>query len=95
MKIILHGITECAGEFCVVHNPSEHHMREWPTVLRTMLSPPIFERNCPHGVGHPDPDSAAWAERAVRDNPFRWQNEISDGKFVWQHGCDGCCVNSD
>jgi hypothetical protein len=66
-------------------------MRQWPTQLRLLLSPPMYERTCPHGIGHPDPDSAAWAERAVKNNPGLYQNDTSDGRYVWTHGCDGCC----
>lgn len=67
-------------------------MCDWPMVLRADLSPPIYERLCVHGVGHPDPDSAAWAQRTVQgDVDLYWQRERSDGSFVWVHGCDGCC----
>lgn len=88
----VHDATACEGESCVLHNPSDHHMADWPMVRRFDLRPPIVERQCEHGVGHPDPDSAAWAERVVReDTELRWQNERSDGTYVWIHGCDGCC----
>lgn len=90
---MFHSPDRCAGEPCTLHNPSEHHMLAWTTVLRSDLSPPIIERICSHGVGHPDPDSAAWAERAVReDTAHRYQDEDSDGSYVWIHGCDGCCA---
>jgi hypothetical protein len=70
-----HDADKCAGEFCCVHNPSDHHMREWKTHLRGgggFIDPDIFtERICPeHGVGHPDPD-----------DPFA----------PGIHGCCGCC----
>ncbi len=69
-------------------------MRDWPLRQRLDLSPPIYERLCPaHAVGHPDPDSAAWAQRAVlEDSELRWQAEPSDGAYVWVHGCCGCCT---
>ena len=61
---------------CAVHRPSEHHMRSWPMLLRSST---LLERLCPHGVGHPDPDSAAYLD---------WR----DGIDSWGlHGCDGCC----
>ena len=44
----------CKGEFCVVHNPSDHHMRKWP--LNYRMDRGITERISKHGVGHPDPD---------------------------------------
>jgi hypothetical protein len=37
-----------------------------------------MERICPHGVGHPDPDDAAYHIR------------IGQG-YKTIHGCDGCC----
>ena len=46
----------CAGRACVVHGPSEHHMRDWPMVWRPFRGQ--VERTCPHGIGHPDPDQA-------------------------------------
>lgn len=49
-----HDSDKCAGEHCVIHNPSDHHMREWPTHFRSDRG--ITERICPHGIGHPDPD---------------------------------------
>lgn len=68
---------------CPYHNPSEHHMKDWPKSLNSgiRLFPGLVERTCPHGVGHPDPDSVAWYQRM--------QFGASE---VWTHGCDGCCV---
>lgn len=74
----VHLPDKCQGEFCVVHNPSKHHMRDWPRVLRSST---LVERTCPHGVGHPDPDSLAYF---LRLHP---QNEA-----FGVHGCDGCCI---
>lgn len=45
----------CAGEHCVIHKPSNHSMRKFPTHWRADRG--IMERICDHGVGHPDPDS--------------------------------------
>ena len=55
----VHDKKNCAGEHCSVHKPSNHHMREWPTLLRggePFDLATFTERICPHGVGHPDPD---------------------------------------
>lgn len=49
-----HPPSKCAGDNCVIHNPSDHHMRSWPTNWRSDRQ--MMERTCPHGVGHPDPD---------------------------------------
>lgn len=61
---------------CVVHAPSEHHMRDFPLLWRGDRR--LFERTCPHNVGHPDPDDLAFHVR----NGNAWQAN---------HGCDGCC----
>ncbi len=50
----VHLPEKCAGRACVVHAPSEHHMRDWPLTWRGDRG--IMERACPHGIGHPDPD---------------------------------------
>ena len=72
----IHDITACSGEACVFHAPSEHHMRDWPIVIRETS---LTERRCEHGWGHPDPDSLAWVTRVTGDG-------------TWDiHGCDGCC----
>lgn len=50
----VHSPDKCAGQHCTVHNPSNHHMRSFPTHYREDRG--ITERICPHGVGHPDFD---------------------------------------
>ena len=75
----VHEKGQCVGEFCVIHNPSDHPMRDFPTHWR--FDRAIMERICPHGIGHPDPDDLAFnRSQGVRD----------DGT----HGCDGCCRKS-
>lgn len=73
----VHDIGTCVGRYCVIHNPSAHHMRRWPLDWRDDSK--IFERECPHGVGHPDPDGQEYL-RAI-------------GRVV-EHGCDGCCQDT-
>jgi hypothetical protein len=73
----IHPESKCSGRRCVVHNPSEHGMRQWQLHWRDDRG--IFERMCPaHGVGHPDPDQ------------FQFWRETGQ---AWQgvHGCCGCC----
>ena len=72
----VHDATACEGEFCVLHNPSDHHMSEWELIWRDDKQ--VMERQCPHGIGHPDPDDAAYLVRAGRG-------------YLTVHGCDGCC----
>lgn len=86
-----HSAAICAGSRCCIHNPSEHHMREWSMAYRTdrALRCPthlvhglvLTERICPHGVGHPDPDSLSYLKE---HDPEGWG--------AWGiHGCDLCC----
>lgn len=72
-----HPPTQCAGRACIVHNPSDHHMREWDINYRGDKG--ISERTCPHGIGHTDPDDVAWLES-------------TDRAYLTIHGCDGCCA---
>ena len=51
----VHSPSACAGANCTIHNRSDHHMRSFPQHWRSDRG--IMERICPHGVGHPDPDS--------------------------------------
>lgn len=62
---------------CVIHNPSKHHMRDWDIIVR-MDKFSLIERQCSHGIGHPDPDSLDY---------FLLQGQ----DWMGVHGCDGCC----
>lgn len=70
-----HPEYKCYGRQCVIHNPSDHHMLDWPINLRENK---LIERICKHGVGHPDPDSVYFFDM------------IGQGG-LGIHGCDGCC----
>lgn len=72
----VHSKRKCLGETCVIHNPSNHHMRSWPLIWRDDRG--IFERLCGHGIGHPDPDQHGY-----------WR--VLDIEHEGIHGCDGCC----
>lgn len=50
----IHPRVACAPTACVIHNPSDHAMRSFPTLFRDDRG--FMERICPHGIGHPDPD---------------------------------------
>jgi hypothetical protein len=50
----VHEQEECDGPPCAIHHPSAHHMAGWPIQWRNDRG--IWERVCPHGIGHPDPD---------------------------------------
>jgi hypothetical protein len=71
-----HDPRKCHGQACVIHNPSDHHMRDWPVNWREDLG--VMERICEHGVGHPDPDDLAHKRRIGL-------------AVLGEHGCDFCC----
>lgn len=74
--INVHERSAACDEFgCPIHSPSRHPMDDLPLFMRESG---LIERICPHGVGHPDPDSLAYFERRGR-------------KGLGIHGCDGCC----
>jgi len=52
--INVHSKKACKGEYCCIHNPSKHHMADWPQNWREDRR--IMERICEHGIGHIDPD---------------------------------------
>lgn len=64
---------------CVIHNPTDHHMRYWRLHWRGDRG--IFERICSHGIGHPDPDQYPY-----------WRSVGQEAQGV--HGCDGCCAGN-
>lgn len=74
----VHSHAKCAGERCIFHSPTDHSMRGWQMHMRETG---LVERICTHGIGHPDPDSAAFMDRL-------WCQPVG----TWSiHGCDGCC----
>jgi len=81
-KIMVHNKEDCKGKHCCIHNPSNHHMRDWPTNWRDDRK--LMERICKHGVGHPDPDDLDFKERLGLDI-----------KTEAIHGCCGCCMEDD
>lgn len=80
----VHAPEACAGGPCVIHAPSAHHMRDWPTHWRSDRG--LMERICEHGTGHPDPDSLAFIRRSQGRSAARAEGI---------HGCCGCCVDPD
>jgi len=77
-KIKVHDKDKCDGEFCCIHNPSDHIMKDWPTHWRDDRF--LMERICECGIGHPDPDDLA----------FKKRNGYPDSEGV--HGCCGHCM---
>lgn len=74
----VHNRKACEGRACTIHNPSQHHMRDWPVDWAGHPDPGLF-RVCPHGAYHPDPDQVTF-----------W--ELVDRKELAIHTCDGCCA---
>jgi hypothetical protein len=83
-EIRVHGryVCEPEGFPCVIHDPSAHKMRDWPMIIR-LDKMALVERQCEHGVGHPDIDSVLYLARKLGDT-FKYYS-------LWSHGCDGCC----
>lgn len=80
--VLTHTSDKCKGRNCVIHNPSNHQMREWPRNFRQDTG--RTERLCIHGIGHPDPDDVAY-----------WVSQGKSRTEIWTHGCDGCCAAQD
>ena len=74
------GFAGVPGYHCVIHAPSNHTMRGFPTHWRQDIE--LMERICPHGVGHPDPDAIAYTRRVFGEQA---------AAMLRVHGCCGCC----
>ena len=82
-----HGPAMCAGQTCVIHNPSAHHMREWELYFDPQFAYLAF-RKCPHGYEHPDPDSLAFTVKALVERAG-WSEK--GARALGVHTCCGCC----
>lgn len=80
-----HSESRCVGDFCCVHNPSDHPLRH--AQLNWRADRYLMERICTHGIGHPDPDDLAYKRRQMSSDEY---NNYAFGV----HGCDGCCRKS-
>jgi hypothetical protein len=76
----VHRRENCQGRHCVVHNPSDHALKDAPLNWRADRG--LMERICSHGGGHPDPDDISFKEM-LHGEEF--------AKAEANHGCDGCC----
>ena len=70
----------CFSRGCVIHAPSDHCMRGFPTLWREDRG--LMERVCSHGTGHPDPDDMSYKKTILTP-----ENYHAEGI----HGCCGCC----
>lgn len=81
--VSVHDKSQCSGEFCCIHRPSDHPLKDAPLNWRADLR--IMERLCECGVGHPDKDGM---DHLMRVDP-------ESAKWAGVHGCDGCCRETD
>lgn len=74
----VHSARLCADRVygCWMHDPRGHALDQAPVHWRDDRG--IAERICDHGIGHPDPQDAAY-------------NFHELGRDITGHGCDGCC----
>lgn len=84
----VHVEKDCEGHNCCIHNPSDHHMREWPLKWRHIGygGRGHMVRLCAHGVSHPDPDDVAFYRRLFGDDV---------AEDLAEHHCDHCCIDLD
>lgn len=75
-----HGPDQCEGNFCALHNPSDHPLKH--AVMRWDSSRNLMVRFCIHGLWHPDPDDIAFKHRA---------NSVYWASICEKHPCDTCC----
>lgn len=81
--LLVHRQEYCAGRNCSIHNPSDHPLKAAPHMWRSDRG--LMERECEHGIGHPDPD----------DLEFKRRTGHHDMYTLGLHGCDGCCRPED
>lgn len=81
----VHEKVECFLEYCCIHNPSEHPLREapmdWWGEFRHMV------RVCEHGISHPDPDDLQF--KIARGDWVTTESICS--VHLMKENCDGCC----
>lgn len=74
----VHEPEACTGSYCVIHNPSNHHMVGWQTHWRGDRQ--LMERICSCGIGHPDVDDINYNNMKYGVDEYRGV-----------HGCCGHC----
>lgn len=58
----VHPETECFGQACAIHHPSDHPLNTAEMEYRKRK----LYRICDHGVAHPDVDDLSWRQRTRR-----------------------------
>lgn len=54
LSLVTHDKDSCMGEFCTIHNFSDHHMVTWKQMWDERTS--RMFRICKHNIAHVDPD---------------------------------------
>ena len=80
--LYVHKAERCSGDYCCIHNPSWHPLRDAPLQWRADRG--LMERRCACGIGHPDPDDLAHKRRTM-------STEMYESHAFGVHGCCGCC----
>lgn len=83
-QILQHHPSALCSPPCSIHNPSLHHMRDWPR--RWFQDRQMICRVCVHGIPHPDPDDLLFRSRIVGEQP----------ELFWEglHYCPCHCCNT-
>jgi hypothetical protein len=80
--LVTHDATICRfPDRCAIHARTDHAMRGFTQHWRGDRG--LMERTCPHGIGHPDPDTAYFMKMVMTEREYRTE---------MIHGCDGCCA---
>jgi hypothetical protein len=79
----------CSGA-CVVHNPSDHRMREFPLHFDTVKK--SFYRACPHGLLHQDWDERYYWIRQLETARDKKASALAMGKLA-EWPCPSCNCN--
>jgi len=81
---MVHKIDACKGEFCAIHRPCDHPLRDAPFAWREGRLG--LGRMCEHNVVHPDPDDLAYKWETMDKKEFQ-------RKGYDRHTCKcGCCI---
>lgn len=102
-----HAPSVCAGQSCCIHNPSDHHMRDWPLVHRTdnALTVEIPDNWSTRTLGAHTPVRARNLVRSDRicehgighpdPDSLAWlYTQIAS--YPWEdHTCDNCCMQEE
>ena len=87
----VHSPDQCTGRPCVIHSPSDHHMRDWPMQWRADKY--RMDRRCEHDCYHPDPDHMAYVRSLTPEHDC--DDDCEYPHLEWQsvHGCcpERCC----